>query len=218
MNRIKVSIYGLKDEDNLEKLVEILETLGVNVSDFFRSMNRGSTFSFYTEPSNYESVKERLDELCFHSMEAYSKDIVSSSGFTSLALLDTLLVFFVSSWFVNNLKVQELVSNLFLNPTLAWSLTELVRILLAFLIYLGFLENLETTPIGHLFKLQLKSSGKVRVFTAFMLLPVLGLVLINSPFGHLAKLFGLFLFVFFVVASMSDVLTSTYGVRFEKSR
>ncbi len=217
MSRIKVSIHGLKDEDNLEKLVEIFGGLGVNVSDFFRAMNRGGTFSFYTELSKYESVKEKLDELCVHSVEVDSKKVVSPSGFTSLALLDALFVFFVSSWFVNNLKVQELISNFFLNPTLAWSLTELMKVLLAFLIYLGFLENLQTTPMGYLFRLRLKLDGELKVFVAFMLLPILGLLLVNSPLGSLVKLFGFFLFVFFVVGSMSGILIKVYGIGFERS-
>ncbi|ADO46019.1 hypothetical protein Hydth_1636 [Hydrogenobacter thermophilus TK-6] len=209
--RVKVSITAVKD---LEKLVEFLEKNGANIAEFFRAMNAGKPFVFHLDTSYYSQHKQELEKLCEYQEE--KAEAQSSYGLTAIMLTDALIVLLISSYFVDGLELKNVLSDLFSSSALVWSLTAIAKILLSLLIYLGFFELLHTTPVGYLFGIRFWTEGNLKVLLAFMLLPIAGIILAGSPLGKPFKVFGIFLFIFFLVASLSGVLINHYRVRLEK--
>jgi hypothetical protein len=213
-DKVRIKIISVKEE-SIEKLVDALESLGVSISEFFRSVNVGKPFVFEMEREAYKKWKNVLDELCYYQEEVHIES-VSPLGFTATALLDTFFVFSLSEWFSKSLNLEGIASGFFASQVLVWSFLSLFKLFIALLLYAGFVQNLETTPVGYLFKIKI-SNKDTKVFLSFMLLPLAGMWLISSPFGGFSKLFGLFLFAFFVGGCLSGVLTSHYRLRIERA-
>ncbi|MGC8852248.1 MAG: hypothetical protein ACP5P0_01435, partial [Hydrogenobacter sp.] len=87
-DKVRIRIISLREEENIERLIEALENFGVSISEFFRSINAGKPFVFDAEREVYNRWKNVLDKLCYYQEEPYVKT-VSPLGFTALALLDT---------------------------------------------------------------------------------------------------------------------------------
>ncbi|SNZ14997.1 hypothetical protein [Hydrogenobacter hydrogenophilus] len=214
-DKVRIKIISLREEENIEKLVEALENLGVSISEFFRSVSAGKPFVFEAEREAYRRWKNTLDKLCYYQEEPHVESL-SPLGFTAVALLDTFFVFSLSEWFSKSLNLEGVASGFFASQMLLWSFISIFKLFIAFLLYAGFGQNLETTPVGYLLKIRV-SNKDTKVFISFMLIPIAGILLVSSPFGSFAKLFGLFLFAFFVGGCLSGLLTSHYRLRIERA-
>ncbi|MEZ0360824.1 MAG: hypothetical protein ABWK04_02840 [Hydrogenobacter sp.] len=215
--KIKIKVFAIKDANNVEKLVELLESCGANVSEFFRAMNSAQPFSFDMDEQLYSKWKGDLEELCEYTEERENTYTVKSYSLATIMLVDALLLLSISNYFVEGIKLRDILSDLFASSAVIWSFVAITKLLMSMLLYVGFWDALGTTPAGYIFRIRFIAEGSFRVLLAFALLPITGLLLAGSPFGKVAKVFGIFLFVFFLAGTISGVLTSHYRVRPERA-
>lgn len=215
-DKIKIKVFAIKDANNVEKFVEILESSGANVSEFFRAMNSAKPFSFDMDDQLYSKWKGDLEKLCEYIEERENSRTVKSYGLTTIMLVDALLLLSISNYFVDGIRLKDILSDFFTSSVVVWSLVATAKLLLSALFYVGFWDALNTTPTGYIFRIRLITEGNLRILLAFALLPIAGLLLAGSPFGRVVKVFGIFLFVFFLAGSMSGILTSHYRMRLER--
>ena len=212
--RVLVKIKPKKAE-NLNDIFLILKNFNANTANFFKDLREKNYFEFYLDVSTIEDIKNKLEELAYLEIEEHdvkdniqefkqpksaSSDINNPYAFFTIATLDVFILLIVIEIIFKSLFMESLINGIINITKLSIFLTTLLKLAFSFLYFRGLLDIFQSTLVGRLFNVKIYGS-KLNILSIF-LLPIIGFYFINNPeVGFIFKIFGLFLIIFFVIAT-----------------
>ncbi len=203
-----VIIKRIKDNNNINLVYTFLKNNNIKVENFFKHLKEYGKFEFYIDKEILDSIIKDLSNLAEIEINDTSQteinkrdyginnQINSPFSFFVLSFLDIFIVLTFIEITFKILNLDYLILN-YLGENLSHYFIIILKLAFSFVYIKGFLDFINSTPIGYLFKVKIYGS-QTNIISTF-LTPIIGFYLIKLD-SNTFKLLGLFLIVFYIVS------------------
>ncbi len=203
-----VIIKKIKDNNNISLIYTILKNNNIKVENFFKHLKENGKFEFYIDNESLDKILNELSNLAeieinstshseINKIDKDNSTIINSPfSFLVLSFLDIFIVLTFIEITFKSLNVDILIFR-YLGENLSYYIIALLKIAFSFAYLKGFLDFINSTPLGYLFKVKINGS-KTNIISVY-LIPIIGFYLTKLEL-HLFNLLGLFLIVFYITS------------------